>query len=429
MNENNYPGSVPQPSPFPGEPNQPPVPPISEPAPQVPPPPSTESQVGVRTMGGDMSSLNSSGGGIEQPKTFRPKDLIGGEPVFQPKSATEAAPTPAQDKTKHTKTLILAAVGAIAAIGLAVAGFIFVPKLLQKPVVPEVTAVLSANPTAIDRGQSSTLTWQTANATDVSIDGIGAVELSGSREVNPSETTTYRLVAKGGEMIKEASVEVTVNDVVVPPPFQHQSMFPAASSVGSISVMMSVPSPAGFNAALKTGLAAETTLPVFKEVLPQDSASAAIGGYSFLPLFMPSLTKEYLTATIAEDFTAFVYKDKDGVWPGYVVKLNRNVPPPTTDASGNPIQAPAVTADATELLAAIKQLPTVFYVEDPGAPKAAKFNDGAKFNPKIQSVQYLAYTKAGASFNVATLKNGDDSYVIWSTSFNGIKEVIKLMGF
>ena len=38
------------------------------------------------------------------------------------------------------------------------------------------TATLSANPNTIDKGQSTTLTWQTTNATDVSIDGIGAVE-------------------------------------------------------------------------------------------------------------------------------------------------------------------------------------------------------------------------------------------------------------
>ena len=32
-----------------------------------------------------------------------------------------------------------------------------------------------------DKGQSTTLTWQTSNATDVSIDGIGAVQPNGSQ--------------------------------------------------------------------------------------------------------------------------------------------------------------------------------------------------------------------------------------------------------
>ena len=38
------------------------------------------------------------------------------------------------------------------------------------PPPPAPTASLAANPATIQRGQSSTLTWQTENATDVTID-------------------------------------------------------------------------------------------------------------------------------------------------------------------------------------------------------------------------------------------------------------------
>jgi len=53
------------------------------------------------------------------------------------------------------------------------------------------TASLSANPNTINQGQSTTLTWQTTNATDISIDGIGPVDSSGSRQVTPTDSTTY----------------------------------------------------------------------------------------------------------------------------------------------------------------------------------------------------------------------------------------------
>src|SRR5438477_7086911 len=60
------------------------------------------------------------------------------------------------------------------------------------------TASLTANPETIDKGQSATLTFQTTNATDVSIDqGVGTVQASGSQQVSPSESTTYTLTAKG----------------------------------------------------------------------------------------------------------------------------------------------------------------------------------------------------------------------------------------
>src|SRR5437762_13803859 len=81
------------------------------------------------------------------------------------------------------------------------------------------TASLTANPNAIDKGQSTTLTWETSNATDVSIEGVGAVQPKGSQSVTPAESTTYTLTAKGAGEIGRASARVTVN---VPPPPQPQ---------------------------------------------------------------------------------------------------------------------------------------------------------------------------------------------------------------
>ena len=59
------------------------------------------------------------------------------------------------------------------------------------------TASLTANPNTVEKGQSTTLTWQTSNATDASIDGIGAVQPNGSQSVTPADSTTYTLTAKG----------------------------------------------------------------------------------------------------------------------------------------------------------------------------------------------------------------------------------------
>jgi len=80
------------------------------------------------------------------------------------------------------------------------------------------TASLAANPNTIDAGQSTTLTWQTTNATDVSIDGIGPVDVSGSRQVTPSDSTTYHLSAKGAGGTQDATARVTVNAAAAPPP-------------------------------------------------------------------------------------------------------------------------------------------------------------------------------------------------------------------
>jgi peptidoglycan-associated lipoprotein len=86
------------------------------------------------------------------------------------------------------------------------------------PPPPAPTASLTANPTTVEKGQSVTLTWQTTNATDVSIDGMGAVNTNGSTTVTPSDSTTYRLTAKGAGGTQDATARVTVTQPPPPPP-------------------------------------------------------------------------------------------------------------------------------------------------------------------------------------------------------------------
>ncbi|HKO04458.1 MAG TPA: peptidoglycan-associated lipoprotein Pal [Candidatus Acidoferrales bacterium] len=79
------------------------------------------------------------------------------------------------------------------------------------PPEPTPTATLAANPAMIERGQSTTLTWQTANATDITIQGLGTMPASGTRTIYPPASTTYDLVAKGPGGTGSASARVTVN--------------------------------------------------------------------------------------------------------------------------------------------------------------------------------------------------------------------------
>jgi peptidoglycan-associated lipoprotein len=80
------------------------------------------------------------------------------------------------------------------------------------------SANLTVSPAAVERGQTATLTWNTSNAASVAIDGIGAVNASGSRTITPSESTTYHLSAKGDGGTAEASARVTVNAAIARQP-------------------------------------------------------------------------------------------------------------------------------------------------------------------------------------------------------------------
>jgi outer membrane protein OmpA-like peptidoglycan-associated protein/outer membrane murein-binding lipoprotein Lpp len=84
-------------------------------------------------------------------------------------------------------------------------------KACQPPIVK-----YSANPAAISTGECSTLTWSSQNVQKAEIDqDVGAVAVSGSKQVCPKETTPYMLTATGtgGTVYETATVTVTA-----PPP-------------------------------------------------------------------------------------------------------------------------------------------------------------------------------------------------------------------
>jgi peptidoglycan-associated lipoprotein len=76
---------------------------------------------------------------------------------------------------------------------------------------PAPTATITASPNVVNAGGSVVLAWRTTDATDASIDGIGSVPTSGTKTVNPTESTNYHLVAKGDGGTADATARVTVN--------------------------------------------------------------------------------------------------------------------------------------------------------------------------------------------------------------------------
>ncbi|HEY0263641.1 MAG TPA: peptidoglycan-associated lipoprotein Pal [Granulicella sp.] len=78
------------------------------------------------------------------------------------------------------------------------------------------TAVITADPLAIDQGQSVVLNWRTQNADSVTIDGIGSVNVNGTQTVAPNTSTNFHLTAKGSGGTTEANVRVTVRVPTAP---------------------------------------------------------------------------------------------------------------------------------------------------------------------------------------------------------------------
>jgi peptidoglycan-associated lipoprotein len=100
------------------------------------------------------------------------------------------------------------------------------------PAAPTVTA-FAAEPSSIERGQSSTLSWNVTDASSISIDNsIGTVQAAASRRVFPGASTTYTLTATGPGGTKTATATVNVTEPAPPPP-------PPAAPKVSFSDMLS----------------------------------------------------------------------------------------------------------------------------------------------------------------------------------------------
>lgn len=76
------------------------------------------------------------------------------------------------------------------------------------PISP-VTAQLSAQNTNLSCGQSTNLSWKTADAASISITNLGDVPAQGDRSVSPAKNTTYEMTAMGPG--GKATQDVTVN--------------------------------------------------------------------------------------------------------------------------------------------------------------------------------------------------------------------------
>ena len=120
-----------------------------------------------------------------------------------------------QQRTKYF--LLVVGLGALLTLG-ACGKKAAPPPPPPPPPPPLPTASISVSPNTIQAGQSASLSWQATDATDVSIDGIGAVQPNGSQSVSPTESTTYHLVAKGSGGMQEATARLTITQPPPPPP-------------------------------------------------------------------------------------------------------------------------------------------------------------------------------------------------------------------
>ena len=94
-----------------------------------------------------------------------------------------------------------------------------------------------ANPTTVAAGSPSTLSWETDNATHVTIEpGLGMQDAKGEAVVMPQQTTEYTLTAHGNAMTVTQKLTVTVAGANDPLVLEFSASPPAISSGGTTTL-------------------------------------------------------------------------------------------------------------------------------------------------------------------------------------------------
>ncbi len=139
------------------------------------------------------------------------------------------------------------------------------------------------------------------------------------------------------------------------------------------------------------------------EVLMSDE-KGQLAFAKYLTALLPSFPDAAQASTwMEDDFTAYVYKNNAGTWPGYIAKLK-------SGANLETLAQWVALLETNDL--------TNFYVSNPG--KLAPFKNGTY---KTISDRYATGSN-GASFNYAIVNN----YFVINTSFEGLKESLRLLG-
>jgi len=91
------------------------------------------------------------------------------------------------------------------------------PAQTPAPAPAQPTVTLSADPTSINKGDSSTLSWTSTNATQLTIaPEVGTVTAEGNSKVTPTDSTTYTITASGPGGSANATARVTVSTPAPP---------------------------------------------------------------------------------------------------------------------------------------------------------------------------------------------------------------------
>lgn len=161
-----------------------------------------------------------------------------------------------------------------------------------------------------------------------------------------------------------------------------------------------------YNQELARRIAAAATSSTFFEIVLEEASGQPLSWSGLLTFLNVAFIEQGIwEANFKPDFTAFVYLDKSGIWPGYVVQLKPNKTPLL------------LHSDIVKLETAASDI-RKFFLGSLGEPAGAFKDDQVNGQP----IRSLGFVTPGASFSYGWFYN---SYLVFSTSLDGLRQAVQ----
>ena len=151
-----------------------------------------------------------------------------------------------------------------------------------------------------------------------------------------------------------------------------------------------------------------TSTNIFTLIL-KDKNNSLLNWNDFLKSLNINFASNDVWTNTNPEFIGFIYKDKDGIWPGYILELNKNIAPSL------------IQIDLKKAIEADKNVLKNFFIKEPDFT-GFEFKNSQIFNR--EPIKILDSKTKGASFVYGLFFN---KYIIISTSLNGLEEILYKM--
>jgi hypothetical protein len=348
------------------------------------------SDIVLRTMESDIKAVKQSGGSafgiyksaetlhITRPQKEEQKEGITNiyqKPIEKTQNQELISNKKESITSKETSPVLKIILGIITILGFFAIGYFVLPQILPQTKKEKIETKITTS-TQNQANLNKTTTTETQNTTATANTSIGLIN------------TSDEILAKFFKTKPEKTIELTLDTSI--PNFNKYYNFLIVDS-------------------LENQTSSKTTSTNLFALILKDKNNSLLNWNDFLKSLNINFASNDVWTNTNPEFIGFIYKDKDGIWPGYILELNKNIAPSL------------IQIDLKKAIETDKNVLKNFFINEPDFT-GFEFKNSQVFNR--EPIKILESKTKGAIFVYGLFFN---KYIIISTSLNGLEEALRKM--